>query len=130
MTKTSNAPNADVGSKTSTKTGMEVPAIAVKYSITREFLISLHDGSKHVDLRPHLKAIGNTPAQYAERFGLPLDYPLIAPNHMNFSYGAKNPTIGVAYHFRGFLCFETFKRKKRTRQKRDLKLPRLKLLRS
>ena len=51
----------------------------VRKSITRENLISFEDGKPYKTLRRHLAAKGMTPAEYRAKWGLPADYPLVAP---------------------------------------------------
>ena len=56
------------------------PAVPVKKSIHQDYLICLEDGKKLKMLKRHLKsAFGLTPEQYRERWGLPPDYPMVAP---------------------------------------------------
>lgn len=58
------------------------PAVPVKKSVTPEYLICLEDGKKLKMLKRHLKTSFNlTPDQYRERWGLPADYPMVAPNY-------------------------------------------------
>ncbi len=57
------------------------PPVPIKKSITPEFLISLEDGRRYKTLRRHLKGRGLTPEQYRGKWGLPLDYPMVAPNY-------------------------------------------------
>jgi predicted transcriptional regulator len=58
------------------------PAVPVKKSIFPEFIICLEDGKKLKMLKRHLKtAYDLTPEQYRERWGLPPDYPMVAPNY-------------------------------------------------
>jgi len=58
------------------------PAIAVKKSITPEFIVCLEDGKKFKSLKRHLRTQYNmTPEQYREKWGLPPDYPMVAPNY-------------------------------------------------
>ncbi len=58
------------------------PAVPVRRSITPEYIICLEDGKKLKMLKRHLKtAYGMTPEQYRERWGLPADYPMVAPNY-------------------------------------------------
>jgi predicted transcriptional regulator len=58
------------------------PAVAVKKSITPEYLICLEDGKKFKSLKRHLRTQYNmTPEQYREKWGLPPDYPMVAPNY-------------------------------------------------
>jgi len=58
------------------------PAISVKKSITDEFLICLEDGKKFKSLKRHLRSkYGLSPEQYREKWGLPYDYPMVAPSY-------------------------------------------------
>jgi predicted transcriptional regulator len=58
------------------------PAVAVKRSITAEHIICLEDGKKFKSLKRHLRTQYNmTPEQYREKWGLPPDYPMVAPNY-------------------------------------------------
>lgn len=58
------------------------PKISIEDSIQPEYLISFEDGRPYRTLRRHLKAkYGLTPAQYREKWGLPSDYPMVAPSY-------------------------------------------------
>lgn len=58
------------------------PAVPVKKSVTPEYIICLEDGKKLKMLKRHLKTAYNmTPEEYRERWGLPADYPMVAPNY-------------------------------------------------
>lgn len=58
------------------------PAVPVRRSITPEYIVCLEDGKKLKMLKRHLKTAYNmTPDQYRERWGLPSDYPMVAPNY-------------------------------------------------
>jgi predicted transcriptional regulator len=58
------------------------PAVPVKKSIFPDHIICLEDGKKLKMLKRHLKTSFNmTPDQYRERWGLPADYPMVAPNY-------------------------------------------------
>jgi predicted transcriptional regulator len=57
------------------------PAVAIRKSITPDFLICLDDGKRFKSLRRHLSGLGMTPAQYREKWKLPSDYPMVAPNY-------------------------------------------------
>jgi len=58
------------------------PAVPVKKSITPDFIICLEDGKQLKMLKRHLKTSYNmTPEEYRERWGLPADYPMVAPNY-------------------------------------------------
>ena len=63
-------------------TGDLKPAVPVKKSITDEHIICLEDGKKFKSLKRHLRTSYNmTPEQYREKWGLPSDYPMVAPNY-------------------------------------------------
>lgn len=58
------------------------PAVSVKKSVTPDYLISLEDGSKLKSLKRHLRTKhGMSPEQYRAKWGLPHDYPMVAPNY-------------------------------------------------
>jgi predicted transcriptional regulator len=60
------------------------PAIPIKKSITPDFIICLEDGKKLKMLKRHIKTRYDlTPDEYRERWGLPADYPMVAPNYAN-----------------------------------------------
>ncbi len=62
--------------------GRPAPAIPVKKSITPDYIICLEDGKKLKMLKRHLKtAYDMTPEEYRERWNLPPDYPMVAPNY-------------------------------------------------
>jgi predicted transcriptional regulator len=58
------------------------PAVSLKKSITPEFLVCLEDGKKFKSLKRHLRTQYNmTPEQYRDKWGLPPDYPMVAPSY-------------------------------------------------
>ena len=58
------------------------PAVSVRRSVTPDFIICLEDGRKLKMLKRHLStAYGMTPAEYREKWGLPAEYPMVAPNY-------------------------------------------------
>ena len=57
------------------------PAVPIRKSVTPDFLISLEDGKRYKSLKRHLTGRGLTPEQYREKWGLPRDYPMVAPNY-------------------------------------------------
>jgi predicted transcriptional regulator len=59
----------------------KTPAVPIRRSITPDFLICLDDGKRFKSLRRHLAGLGLTPAQYREKWNLPSDYPMVAPNY-------------------------------------------------
>ena len=58
------------------------PAVPVKKSVTPDYIVCLEDGKKLKMLKRHLRTAYNmSPAEYRERWGLPSDYPMVAPNY-------------------------------------------------
>lgn len=58
------------------------PAVPVKKSVMPDFIVCLEDGKKFKSLKRHLRTQYNmTPEQYREKWGLPADYPMVAPNY-------------------------------------------------
>jgi predicted transcriptional regulator len=58
------------------------PAVPLKRSITPEFLVCLEDGRKFKSLKRHLRTKYNmSPEDYRAKWGLPKDYPMVAPNY-------------------------------------------------
>ena len=58
------------------------PAVPVKKSVTRDFLICLEDGRKLKMLKRHLRtAYDMSPKEYRAKWGLPSEYPMVAPNY-------------------------------------------------
>jgi len=64
------------------ETAKPTPAVPIKQSVRPDFIICLEDGKKLKMLKRHLTtAYKMTPAQYRTRWGLPADYPMVAPNY-------------------------------------------------
>ncbi len=58
------------------------PAVPIKKSVMPDYIVCLEDGRKLKMLKRHLKtAYDMTPDNYRERWGLPADYPMVAPNY-------------------------------------------------
>jgi predicted transcriptional regulator len=58
------------------------PAVPIRKSITPDFLVCLEDGKKLKMLKRHLRSTYNmTPDGYRQKWGLPADYPMVAPNY-------------------------------------------------
>jgi predicted transcriptional regulator len=58
------------------------PAVNPKKSVTPEFIICLEDGKKFKSLKRHLRTQYNmSPEEYREKWGLPADYPMVAPSY-------------------------------------------------
>jgi predicted transcriptional regulator len=64
---------------------------AIRKSVSDEGIVSFIDGKSYKTLKRHLTSHGVTPQQYRERFGLPHDYPMVAP-----SYAAKRSELARA----------------------------------
>lgn len=59
-----------------------VPAVPIKKSLTQDHLICLEDGKKFRSLKRHLGTVYNmTPDEYRAKWGLPKDYPMVAPGY-------------------------------------------------
>jgi predicted transcriptional regulator len=71
----------DVG-QAPTEPSKPVPAVPIKQSVRPDFIVCLEDGKKLKMLKRHLMtAYKMTPAQYRARWGLPADYPMVAPSY-------------------------------------------------
>ena len=59
-----------------------IPAVAIRKSVTPDYIVSLEDGRKFKSLKRHLAGTyGMTPDEYRSKWGLPSDYPMVAPNY-------------------------------------------------
>jgi predicted transcriptional regulator len=59
-----------------------IPAVPVKKSISADYIVCLEDGKKLKMLKRYLRSqYGMTPEEYRARWGLPADYPMVAPNY-------------------------------------------------
>jgi predicted transcriptional regulator len=72
------------------------PAVPIRRSVTPEYLICLEDGKKLKMLKRYLMTTyGLTPEQYREKWDLPKDYPMVAPNYaLRRSTLAKESGLG------------------------------------
>jgi predicted transcriptional regulator len=79
------------------------PAVPVKKSVCADYIICLEDGKKLKMLKRHLKtAYDMTPEQYRERWGLPANYPMVAPNYAHHrSTLAKKIGLGTKPRING-----------------------------
>lgn len=73
------------------------PAVPVKKSVFPDYIVCLEDGKKLKMLKRHLKTAYNmTPDEYRARWGLPADYPMVAPNYAERRSGlAKKIGLGM-----------------------------------
>lgn len=67
---------------TEAASGPLTPAVSIRKSITPDFLICLEDGQPYKSLKRHLRTkYGLSPEDYRAKWGLPKDYPMVAPNY-------------------------------------------------
>jgi predicted transcriptional regulator len=77
------------------------PAVPVKKSVTPEYIICLEDGRKLKMLKRYLRTTyGITPDEYRAKWGLPQDYPMVAPNYAD-QRSAFAKRIGLGKRGRG-----------------------------
>jgi predicted transcriptional regulator len=76
---------------------LPAPAVAIKKSVTPDYVVCLEDGRQLKMLKRHLRnAFDMSPDQYRRRWGLPADYPMTAPNYAKTrSKIAKNAGLGT-----------------------------------
>ena len=83
------------GSAATRETAPLVPAVPIRKSVTDEYIISLEDGRKFRSMKRYLGVLGMTPADYRAKWGLPSDYPMVAPAYAAFrSAQAKARNFG------------------------------------
>ena len=71
-----------LGSAAAAHTGPLVPAVPVKKSVTPDYIICLEDGKRVKMLKRYLNvSYGLTPTEYRNKWGLPSDYPMVAPKY-------------------------------------------------
>lgn len=68
-----------------------VPAVPIKKSVTPDFIVCLDDGKKFKSMKRHLAGLGMTPDEYRAKWGLPMDYPMVAAN-----YTAKRSALAIS----------------------------------
>jgi len=75
---------------------LQKPATSIRKSVTPDYIICLEDGKKLKMLKRHLRTTYNlTPEEYRTKWGLPPDYPMVAPNYARQrSQFAKNIGLG------------------------------------
>ncbi|AOO79700.1 MULTISPECIES: MucR family transcriptional regulator [Bosea] len=75
--------------------GPLVPAVPIKKSVTPDAIICLEDGKAFKSMKRHLGvSYGMTPAEYRTKWGLPADYPMVAPNYAE-ARSALAKTMGL-----------------------------------
>ena len=80
-----------------TPTELPEPAVPIKRSVMPDYIVSLEDGRKLKTLKRYLRtSFDMSPDQYRRRWGLPVDYPMVAPNYAKTrSKIAKNTGLGT-----------------------------------
>lgn len=64
------------------RSGGQPPAVPVEKSVTDDYLICLEDGKQFKSLKRHLRTrYGLSPEEYRDKWGLPYDYPMVAPSY-------------------------------------------------
>jgi predicted transcriptional regulator len=86
---------SSVGQPEAAKTAeAPTPAVPIKKSVTPDFLVCLEDGKKFKTLKRHLTRRYNlTPDEYRRRWGLPADYPMVAPAYAARRSALAKPTL-------------------------------------
>ena len=74
-----------------------IPAVPVRRSIQPDYIVCLEDGKQFKMLKRHLGRVYNlTPDEYRQKWGLPRDYPMVAPNYSKLrSEFAKQIGLGT-----------------------------------
>jgi len=81
--------------------GRSEPAVPIEDSIHPDYIVCLEDGRKLKMLKRHLKTAYNmTPEQYRERWKLPANYPMVAPNYAKRRRSIAK-SIGLGTHRKG-----------------------------
>lgn len=79
-------------------TSRSEPAVPIEDSVQPDYIVCLEDGKRMKMLKRHLKTSYNmTPDQYRERWGLPVNYPMVAPNYAVKRQGIAK-SIGLGTH--------------------------------
>src|SRR5262245_1429172 len=89
------------------------PAVSIKKSISPDYIVCLEDGKRFKSLKRHLRTQYNmTPEQYRDKWGLPPDYPMVAPNYaVARSQLAKEMGLGQQRRRRKYECLGSLMRR-------------------
>ena len=79
------------GTKAPVEQAKPEPAVAIRKSVHRDYIVSLETGERMQTLRRHLAAMGMTPDEYRAKWSLPADYPMTSA-----SYSAKRSEMSKA----------------------------------
>lgn len=95
------------------------PAVSIKKSVTNDYIICLDDGLKFKSMRRHLAGLNMTPEEYRTKWGLPKDYPMVAPVYAAArSELAKKAGLGRRAEAEGTVAAEAKKSEPQTPAKR------------
>ena len=72
---------SNLGQAASVEPEKLTPLMPIKKTVTPDYLISLEDGKQYKSLKRHLSTRGLTPEEYRRKWGLPLDYPMVAAKY-------------------------------------------------
>jgi len=73
---------ANLGKSPEPVAEIKAPAVAIKKSVTPDYIVCLEDGKKLKMLKRHLRSTyGMSTDEYRAKWGLPADYPMVAPNY-------------------------------------------------
>ncbi len=75
---------ADLGKPKQAEPEKPTPRVPIRKTTTPDHLISLKDGKPYRTLKRHLARLGLTPDQYRTKWGLPADYPMVAPSTYHY----------------------------------------------
>jgi predicted transcriptional regulator len=78
---------------------LPVPAVPIRRSVTPEAIICLEDGKPFKSMTRHLTKLGMTPDEYRAKWGLPADYPMVAPAYAE-ARSALAKSIGLGRNMR------------------------------
>ncbi|MHA6645568.1 Ros/MucR family transcriptional regulator [Mesorhizobium sp. A623] len=70
------------------------PAVNPKKSVFPDYIVSLEDGRKFKSMKRHVGLLGMTPEEYRTKWGLPVDYPMVAPSY-SAARSALAKTMGL-----------------------------------
>jgi len=81
-----------IGEDVASKSAPQQPAVAIKKSVSADYIVCLEDGKKFKVLKRHLRTSYNlTPDQYRKKWNLPASYPMVAP-----SYASHRSTLATS----------------------------------
>jgi predicted transcriptional regulator len=89
-----NAALSGLGKPAALEQPVQTPAVNPKRSVFPDYIVSLEDGKQYKTLKRHLAGHGMSPAEYRAKWGLPKDYPMVAPSY-SASRSALAKSLGL-----------------------------------